>query len=230
MNFDYPVGSVTLKAPWISAYTQGLVISAMVRAWRLTKRPELMEILHNSALVFGLEVKDSGVRVVLDGHALYTEVPGGPPPGILDGFMTSLLGLYDLYVETGNPEVGRLFSEGIEGLKHALPRWDYRAKWSWYGNQAYLSPPAYHYQNRLLLEILGRLSNEPLLSEYARLWNPGRLSALERGEIYLGFVLTKNRNRLRYRTWRGKVKKPATTSRMLAKPSVAQPALNESQQ
>src|SRR5215470_13687906 len=30
----------------------------------------------------------------------YTEVPGGPLPGILDGFMISLLGLYDLYIET----------------------------------------------------------------------------------------------------------------------------------
>jgi len=225
MNFDYPCGLVTLKAPWISAYTQGLVISALVRAWRLTKRPELMEMLRKSALVFGLEVKDSGVRVLLDGHALYTEVPGGPPPGILDGFMTSLLGLYDLYVETWDPEVGRLFSEGIAGLKYALPRWDYKAKWSWYGSRAYLSPPAYHYQNRLLLEILGRLSNEPLLSEYARQWNPGRLSALERGEIYLGFVFTKNRNRLRHRTWRRKAETAATGSWMLTKATVTQTAL-----
>jgi hypothetical protein len=126
MNFDYPNGAIVLKAPWVSAYTQGLVISALVRAWRLTKRPELLDLLKNSAKVFELDVKDSGVRVSFEGHTLYTETPGGPIPGILDGFMTSLIGLYDLYVETEEPIVGRLFEEGIAGLKYALPRWDYR--------------------------------------------------------------------------------------------------------
>jgi hypothetical protein len=230
MNFDYPSGAVMLKAPWISAYTQGLVISALVRAWRLTKRPALLELLRNSAKVFELDVKDAGVRVPMDGYALYTEVPGGAPPGILDGFMTSLLGLYDLYVETGDPVVGRMFEEGIEGLKYALPRWDYRKKWSWYGCRAYLSPPAYHYQNCLLLEVLARVSQQPCLAEYAHRWSPTQLSALGRTEIYLGFVLTKNRSRLRHRTWRQKADKTSAPSRTLVAASIPQTLLNESNQ
>jgi hypothetical protein len=178
MNFDYPNGAVLLKAPWISAYTQGLVISALVRAWRLTKRQELLELLKNSARVFELDVRNSGVRVLLDGHILYTETPGGPLPGIIDGFMTSLVGLYDLYVETEDPTVGRLFEEGIAGLKYALPRWDYRNKWSWY-DCAYLSPPAYHNLNCLLLEVLSSLSNQSRLADYAQRWSPKELSVLE---------------------------------------------------
>jgi hypothetical protein len=207
MDFDYPNGKIVLKAPWISAYSQGLVISAMVRAWRLTKRPQLLELLKNSAKVFALDVEDGGVRVSLDRHTLYTETPGGPVPGILDGFMTSLIGLHDLYSETNDPVVGRLFEEGIDGLKYALPRWDYENKWSWYGCRAYLSPPAYHNLNCLLLEVLARLSNEPLLAEYARQWNPKQLSALDQAEVYLGFVLTKNLNRWRHRTWRQRARK-----------------------
>jgi hypothetical protein len=230
MNFDYPSGSVTLKAPWISAYTQGLVISALVRAWRLTKRENLRELLKNSAKVFALEVKDSGVRVPLDGHALYTEVPGGEPPGILDGFMTSLLGLYDLYTETGDPAVKRMFEEGIEGLLYALPQWDYRRKWSWYGCRAYLSPPAYHYQNCLLLEILASLSQQPRLAEYAQQWRPQQLSALGRAEIYLGFVLTKNQSRLRHKTWRQKASQASTPTHALVPASIPQTVLNESNQ
>jgi len=203
MNFDYPNGAVLLKAPWISAYTQGLVISALVRAWRLTKRPELMGLLKGSAKVFELDVEDCGVRILLEGRTLYTETPGGPIPGILDGFLTSLIGLYDLYVEAEDPVVGRLFEEGIAGLKYALPRWDYRGKWSWY-DCAYLSPPAYHNLNCLLLDVLASLSKQPLLAAYAERWNPKRLTALDRTEIYLGFVLTKNASRLRHRTWRQK--------------------------
>ena len=203
MNFDYPNGGVLLKAPWISAYTQGLVISALVRAWRLTKRPELLELLKGSARVFELDVNDCGVKIVLEGHTLYTETPGGPLPGILDGFLTSLIGLYDLSIEIDEPIVSRLLQEGIAGLKYALPRWDYRRKWSWY-DCAYLSPPAYHNLNCLLLEVLAGLSKQPLLAEYARRWSPKQLSALGRTEIYLGFVFTKNINRLRHRTWRQK--------------------------
>ena len=228
LNFSYPSGPITLKAGWISAYTQGMVISALVRAWRMTKRPALLELLANSAKVFALDVDDSGVRVPMDGYSLYTEVPGGAPPGILDGFMTSLLGLYDLHTATGDPEVRRLFEAGIEGLKYALPRWDYRNKWSWYGCQAYLSPPAYHYQNCLLLEILSGLTGEKLLAEYAHRWNPTKLSGVGRAEIYLGFVVTKNRNRLRYRTWRQKASKTASLN--LTASQIPQAALNESNQ
>lgn len=220
MNFDYPNGAVLLKAPWISAYAQGLAISALVRGWRLTQRPELLELLKNSAKVFELDVDDSGVRVWLDGRTLYTEVPGGPLPGILDGFMTSLIGLYDLYVETQDAVVGRLFKDGIDGLKYALPRWDYGSKWSWYGCRAYLSPPAYHNLNCVLLDVLARLSGEPLLADYAQRWSPRQLSALDRTEIYLGFVLTKNASRLRHRTWRQKADKTSAPSRTLLPASV----------
>jgi hypothetical protein len=227
MNFDYPNGAITLKAPWISAYTQGLVISALVRAWRLTKRPKLLELLKNSAKVFELDVEDSGVRVWMDGRTLYTEVPGGPLPGIMDGFMTSLIGLHDLYVETGDAVVGGLFEKGIAGLKYAMPRWDYRNKWSLYGCGAYLSPPAYHNLNCLLLEVLGRLSGELLLTEYAENWSPKKLSTLGRTEIYLGFVVSKNVNRARHRTWNQKAKKISAPSAVrFATPSVPHSAVD----
>jgi hypothetical protein len=121
-----------------------------------------------------------------------------------------------------------LVEEGIEGLKYALPRWDYGNKWSWYGCRAYLSPPAYHNQNCLLLEVLAGLSREPRMAEYAHQWSPKRLSALGRTEIYLGFVLTKNVNRLRHRTWRQKANKTSASSRTLVPVSVPQAALHPS--
>lgn len=78
-----------------------------------------------------------------------------------------------------------------------LVAWDYRQKWSWYANRAYLSPPAYHVLNGKLLGIVGRLADEPLLAEQACRWNPETLSGVDRLEIYCGFLLTKNWNRVR---------------------------------
>jgi len=99
-NFDMWEGTTLLKAPWLSANVQGLVISALVRAWRITRQQSLLNLLKGSARIFQLDCECNGVRVRAGGHVVYTEYPGLPAPGIMDGFMTALLGLYDLYMET----------------------------------------------------------------------------------------------------------------------------------
>lgn len=201
-NHDYLEGTAILKAPWVSAWDQGLVISVLVRGYRFTGRPRLLELLQGTSRIFALDIQEGGVRELLSSGAFYTEKPGYTVPGILDGFMTSLLGLYDLFVETADPAVEQLFIDGIEGLKTTIHTWDYRKRWSWYGSREYLSPPAYHRLNRVLLEILGRLAAVPLLVEYAEAWKPDRLSLWGRAEIYVGFLITKNACRVRNRTWR----------------------------
>jgi len=202
MDFDYPEVPLILKKPWISAHEQGRVISALVRGYRVTRRARLLELLRKSSKIFGLDVEFGGVRARKDGYVFYTEKPGTPSPGILDGFLVSLLGLYDLLVETGDTNVSQLFQDGISGLKHFLPLWDYRNKWSWYGNRGYLSSPCYHNLNRLQLASVARVSKERILMDYARQWDLDRLSLFDRLEIYAAFQLTKNACRLRNRTWR----------------------------
>jgi hypothetical protein len=202
MNFDYPMGGMIQRAPWVSAHAQGFCISALVRAWRITRNRHLLELLEGSSKIFAQDHRDRGIRVPLREGSLYTEVPGGPVPGILDGFMTSLLGLYDLFVETGNPEVQQLFFDGITGLKAWLPQWDYRGKWSWYGCQDYLCSPAYHCLNRVLLTVLGDLTGDQGLAQYAQKWDPDRLTVRDRVEIYLKYNWTQTAIRFRNRTWR----------------------------
>jgi hypothetical protein len=200
-DFDLQEGSLLLKAPWISANVQGFVMSALVRAFRLTGRPALSDLLIRSTKVFELDWRENGIRVESEGHVVYTEAPGLPAPGIMDGFLRSLLGLYDASVETGDSSVYRLFEQGIDGLRYFLPRWDYKNKWSIYGNNAYLSPPAYHHLNRLLLKCVAQITNHALLERCVENWDPERLSKRDRAEIYARFVITKNACRIRYRTW-----------------------------
>jgi heparosan-N-sulfate-glucuronate 5-epimerase len=196
-NFD----QAFLKAPWVSANAQGLVISALIRAWRITNRPQLLELANASSNVFAIDISRGGLRDVNNGHTVYTELPGR---AILDHFLNALLGLYDLRVETESRRIGELFTEGIEGLKGLLSTWDYRNKWSRYGFHGYLCPPEYHAINQLLLSVLARLSNDSVLADYAASWNPSNLSFTSRVEIFLGFVLTKNAARVRQQTWRQK--------------------------
>jgi hypothetical protein len=107
------------------------------------------------------------------------------------------------------------------GLKNTLPYWNYRDKWSWYHNRGYLCPPAYHCSHHLLLKILARLTNEKVFAEYATRWEPARLSTLDRAEVYLAFLYTKNRCRLKHRTW-------SQTAKTAALRPTADPAWTES--
>ena len=129
--------------------------------------------------------------------ALYEEYPAYPLPRVLDGFLFSLLGLYDLAVETGSSDIRRLFDDGIEGLKGALPFWNYRNKWSWYGSHGYLCPPHYHKLNAILLSVLGRLTGDAALQRLATLWDTKQRTFVDKIEIFLMFAFTKNLARLK---------------------------------
>jgi len=242
MNFDYPVGSVTLRAPWVSAHAQGLCISALVRGWRITEDKSLLELLEGCSKVFMEDHREGGIRIPLREGALYTEVPGGPQPGIMDGFLTSLLGLHDLFVETGNQEVKQLFLDGIAGLKSWIHSWDFRGKWSWYGSHEYLCSPAHHCINRLLLQVLGEITADAELAAIADNWNLDRLNTVGRVQVYLLYNWTQSLSRIRYKTWQ---LRPARSGRALASESsclgspttpggshseVAAPAKEDSQQ
>src|SRR5207245_1573418 len=119
-------GACSLKAPWICAMAQGLAISVLVRAHRMTNREGLLDLCRAATQVFEKHVEDGGVRTLEGGYALYEEYPGYPLARVLDGFLFSLLGLYDLWVQTDDGKVFQLFADGIDGLRHALPCWNYR--------------------------------------------------------------------------------------------------------
>ena len=176
---------------------QGVVISALIRAYRITGDKVLISLCKAAARVFGKNIEDGGVRTVEAGKVLYEEYPAYPLPRVLDGFLFSLLGLYDLAMETGDQAVRRLFDEGVEGLKHNLGSWDYRGKWSWYGSHGYLCPPHYHKLNALLLRIIGSLTSDESLQRCADAWDNKQRGWIDRLEIFLVFALTNNMARIR---------------------------------
>ena len=195
--FDWQEGRCLLKAPWISAMSQGLGISALVRAFRMTGDDRLLALCLESARVFEHDVAHGGVRTLEQGHVLYEEYPGYPLARVLDGFLFSLLGLNDLARETRSASVTELFRAGIDGLKFKLADWDYRRKWTWYGTHGYLCPPHYHRLNGLLVQVLAQLTQDPVLLRYGERWSPRALTRLEKSEVFAMFAFTKNLARLR---------------------------------
>jgi len=195
---DIVEGQCKLKAPWISAMIQGLAMSALVRAHRIGFRNiDLMELCRSATLVYSRTIEQGGVRTFEDGHVLYEEYPGYPLARILDGFLFGLLGLYDLWVETEDKNVKRLFEEGVDGLVHTIHHWNFKNNWSWYGNHGYLCPPQYHTLNRMLLSVVAGVSRHEGLATQAAAWNPNRLTPRLRAKVFLLFVSLKQWSRLR---------------------------------
>lgn len=195
---DVVEGRCRLKAPWISAMIQGLALSALVRAHRLgLGNTDLIELCRSATAVYSRGIEQGGLRSFEDGHVLYEEYPGYPLARVLDGFLFGLLGLYDLWVETRDDDVRRLFDEGVDGLAHCIPVWDFRNKWSWYGSQGYLCPPHYHTLNRMLLAVVARLSGNERLAAQAAAWNPERLTPRLRAKVFVLFVCLKQWSRVR---------------------------------
>ena len=195
--FDWQEGHSRLQSPWISAMYQGVIISALVRAYRVQGDKGLLDLCEKAIRVFERTVEEGGVRTVQDGHVLYEEYPAYPLPRVLDGFLFSLLGLYDLFLETNEHRIFSLFSDGIKGLVSHLHAWNYRDVWSWYGTHGYLCPPHYHKLNYLLLRVLGEITGEKPLLELAERWDVDKRTPAQKTEIFLLFILTKNWARLR---------------------------------
>jgi hypothetical protein len=196
-HFDWWEFDSFLRSGWICGMAQGLIMSVLVRAHRLQPDPGLLELARAAARPFELPVERGGVQSVGRAGPLLEEYPSIVPPRVLDGTIFAMLGVHDLATESGDTEMRELFRRSVSGLLGELDEWDYRGIWSWYGRRLYLSPPHYHAANRALLTALARASEIPQFAEVARCWDPLTLSFQDRAMVYLAFLATKQRTRLR---------------------------------
>jgi hypothetical protein len=170
-EFDWNEGKTVLRAPWISSMSQGLAISCLIRAYRLNPDDRLLETSFRASKAFELEIKDGGVRATENGIVFYEEYAAFPIVRIFDGFVFGLLGLYDLYEETKDNHIKRLFDDGVEGVRSYLRKWNYRNIWSFYGNHGFLSPPEYNKLNAVLMGVLFKLTHDSTFEVVWKSWD-----------------------------------------------------------
>lgn len=122
----YP-GAKEIQTGWYGAMCQGQAISVLVRAYLETKDDRFLTAAEAGVKVFNISSSEGGVRAVfMDKYEWYEEYPTNPPTFILNGFMYSLLGLYDLKSVSVKlkAEVRRLYQSGLRSLEAMLPLYD----------------------------------------------------------------------------------------------------------
>lgn len=89
-------GFNTLKPGWISAMGQGQAMSLLARAYYMYNDTRVIKALSRALKPFTIRSSEGGVKAVfMDRYTWYEEYPTTPSLFVLNGFLYSLIGLYD---------------------------------------------------------------------------------------------------------------------------------------
>jgi hypothetical protein len=137
--------------PWTSGLSQGTALQVLARAWSRFKEPADLTAAQQALGIFETP-PPQGVRVTTPVGAMYAEYTYAPNDRILNGFIQSLVGLYD-YTSITKEAIGlTLFEAGDAEARAIVPAYDTGA-WSMY-DQFGESDLNYH---ELLTEFLQHL-------------------------------------------------------------------------
>jgi hypothetical protein len=139
--------------PWISGLAQGTAIQALTRGAQLLQQPAYLATARRALGAFERK-PPIGVRAPSASgtgrHYLIYSFSSGLR--VLNGFLQSLVGLYDLGA-TGDRRAKRLFHDGDKAARREIPRYDTGA-WSLYNAGGHESDLGYH---RLVRDFLDSL-------------------------------------------------------------------------
>lgn len=121
-------GALVINEGWHSAMAQGQAISLLTRLFQVTNNSKYLEAAKKALNIFEVESFKNGVKAVLfDKYNWYEEYPTVPSIFVLNGFIYSLFGLYDLSKTCQDnfcKKSGQLYEEGLRSLEMALPLFD----------------------------------------------------------------------------------------------------------
>ncbi|CAI4229701.1 unnamed protein product [Auanema sp. JU1783] len=125
---------LVLPAGWHSAMAQGHGLSLLSRAFIYTGDRKYLDASIRALDLFEKPASDGGVLNLFFNHSWYEEYPTSPGTFVLNGFMYSLIGLYDMSslkkdfdnttVASGVGKAKHLFQKGFESLRELLPLFD----------------------------------------------------------------------------------------------------------
>jgi hypothetical protein len=118
--------------PWTSAMSQGTALQALTQAYEASHDMTYLALARRSLPIFG-ENSPLGVSVRTPRGRRYLLYSFAPEPSVavINGFLQTLIGLFDYATVSGNPEGWRLFRSGDLEARAELPSYD-TGSWSLY--------------------------------------------------------------------------------------------------
>lgn len=157
--------------PWLSALTQGVGISVLMRAYQLTGEDVFLQVARRAVRTFELDIRDGGVSCVVgDDGIFFEEVAAYPAAHILNGYILSLFGLYDYVALTNDACIRAHIQRSLTTLHTLIDDFDLG-----YGSRYDLLSKLptnrfYHALHVILLEALARYSGCQHCATLAARW------------------------------------------------------------
>lgn len=161
-----------IDPPWASAMAQGEVISLYLRMYQALGDERLLDTAWGAYRFLAMDQEEGGVRRRDSaGNLWFEEFPSEPPSFVLNGFVYTILGLYDLFRVTGDRGVKGEIDACIETLAANLHRYD-AGYWSLYDLRR-RELVRYYYQKNVhvpQMAVLHGLTGLPVFETYREKW------------------------------------------------------------
>jgi len=179
-HFDYTIHGASLRKPWASAMAQGQAMSLLERAYRISGTRSYLRVAVQALRPLNVDVKDGGLRRCFFGDCarpFFEEYPTRPPTYVLNGFLFTLVGLYDLASIAPKSGARALYLRGRRTLVSALRRYDINGVASYdlthitgAGRTPAIATQDYQAIHVYLLHALDSLTPSKVMSRYAKRW------------------------------------------------------------
>ena len=151
--------------PWTSGLAQGTAVQALARGSELLGEPSYLPVAADALGAFEHR-PPTGVRLPMNGGNHYLIYSFNRRLHVLNGFLQSVIGLYDYAQVTGDPRAQALFQAGEVAARAQVPDHDTGA-WSLYARGGRESDLGYHRLVRDFLRGLCERTAIPLYCETA---------------------------------------------------------------
>lgn len=186
--YDYPYylnPDNYMKSGWTSAMNNGHMLSVLARAYSLDPQEKYIEAAERTLSFLETPVSENGVATdmsdldeSLKDLVIYEEYPAEPNAYTLNGFMFTLLGIYDWScVESPSQEKAKqMFDGGIETLRTILPYFDvggftaYDLGFITYDTNKPNLSPKYHMIHIAFCHVFYEITNAEEFRQYYDLW------------------------------------------------------------
>jgi len=130
-SYRHYTSTVAYKPGWISGMAQGQALSAFSRAYQLEKSARIKDAGDRALAFLNVPAELGGPFTTLkdldpslDGYIFFQEYVTSPNVYTLNGYMFTLLGVYDWWQATDSLEAKRMFKNGMRTLAKILPYFD----------------------------------------------------------------------------------------------------------
>ncbi|HLQ30948.1 MAG TPA: D-glucuronyl C5-epimerase family protein [Ktedonobacteraceae bacterium] len=178
----------------LSALTQGIGLSVLIRAYQLTSDRAFLEAAQRVVHTFELDILDGGVSTPVGNEGVFfEEIAIYPAAHMLNGFIFALFGLYDYLKLTGDTRLEKLIQSSLATLHKLLDEFD-SGFWTYSDlGQRHLSCSARLAEQSTLLAALATCSDCVDCAALAARWEqyrhkliPRLRYVLSRGSSFVG--------------------------------------------